>query len=121
MPPPPPPLQPGMQPYPGYPGPMGYHMGYPMVPVMAPPPGQPFMGPGHPPPGYPGPRGPSVRPTDPPVYSYLVQRGYQPLDPDMTSSANTSHSRTSLDELDRNAAASGVEYMRRWNTVQWNL
>lgn len=110
---------PGMQPYPGYP-PMGYPVGYPMppgqfVPIMTAP-GQPFMGPGHAPPRYQGERPPAqsaIRPTDPPVYSYLVQRGYRPLDLDHPSSANTSRSQGSLEELDRNAAASGVEYMKR--------
>lgn len=132
-PPPPPgavPLQPGMQPHPAYPGypPMGYMGGYPMapgqfVPVMAAPPTQAFpqppnaaMGPGHPPPRYPGQRpAGNVRPTDPPIYSYLVQRGYTPLDRDGDGNAlnDTSHSQTSQDETDRRALASGVEYMRR--------
>ena len=123
------PLQPGMQPQPGYPGypPVGYMGGYPVahgqfVPMMAAPPTQQFppamAGPGHPPPRYPGQRPPqrAVQPTDPPVYSYLVQRGYQPLDAGRNSpvsQANTSRSHESLDDSDRNVLASGVEYMRR--------
>lgn len=120
------PLQPGMQAYPAYP-PMGYMGGYPVapgqfVPIIAAPPTQqlppPTAGPGHPPPRYPGQPAPQgrVKPTDPPIYSYLVQRGYTPLDAGRdspVSAANTSHSQASMEDSDKNILDSGVEYMRR--------
>ncbi|KAK7101651.1 uncharacterized protein [Littorina saxatilis] len=122
------PLQPGMPPpgaYPGYP-PMGYPVPQgQFVPIMAPPPGQQYaqMGPGYPPPRYQGqpqpqPQPPqsNIRPTDPPIYSYLVQRGYTPLDmgrDSPVSLANTSQSQASADDSDKNILSPGVEYMRR--------
>ena len=120
------PLQPGMQAYPAYP-PMGYMGSYPVapgqfVPILAAPPTQQFQpavaGPGHPPPHYPGQPAPqgNIKPTDLPIYSYLVQRGYTPLDTGRdspVSQANTSHSQASMDDSDKNILASGVEYMRR--------
>lgn len=104
--------------------PVQYVGGYPMipsqfVPVMAAPLQPQFhplvAGSGFPPPRYPGetqPQKPSVRPTDPPVYSYLVQRGYTPLDGrhSPASSANTSQV---SDDRDSSQLHSGVEYMRR--------
>lgn len=116
--------------YPGYP-PMQYVGGYPMVPgqfmpVMTAPQQQQFrpvaVGPGYPPPNYPGgvrPLQSNIKPTDPPVYSYLVQRGYRPLDEPQSaaSSLNTSqHSDSRLlqtDESETNNLHSGVEYMKR--------
>ncbi|XP_005112370.1 nucleolar and coiled-body phosphoprotein 1 isoform X2 [Aplysia californica] len=115
---PPPPMHP-MQagPYPGYPPGQ-------FVPVMAGPPQFQTvpMVPAYPAPRYPedepraAPRGPDIQPTDPPVYSYLVRRGYTPMDQHNSSAASMSGSqRSGADRVDEPdiRLESGVEYMRR--------
>ncbi|XP_046369554.2 uncharacterized protein LOC124144267 [Haliotis rufescens] len=110
--------------YPGQPGPQ-------FMP-MAPGPGQfqPIQGhPNMPPPRYPGDGGQQqpqkpfeVKPSDPPIYSYLVQRGYHPVDgrdsPVSVSTNASGHSDTRLiqpDDSDMSShnLAAGVEFMRR--------
>uniref|UniRef100_A0A2C9KKE3 CUB domain-containing protein n=1 Tax=Biomphalaria glabrata TaxID=6526 RepID=A0A2C9KKE3_BIOGL len=88
------------------------------VPIMSGPQFQPVPG-AYPPPRYPvqpqPSRGLQVEPTDAPVYSYLVQRGYKPIDP-ASISQNSSDSHRSggrrLEESDLRLD-SGVEYMKR--------
>ncbi|XP_059179447.1 uncharacterized protein LOC131958432 isoform X2 [Physella acuta] len=124
-----PPQQQQQQPYPRQPVPQMQPMPYgayppgQFVPMMAGPPHvQPVpMVPGYPPPRYPvnqrdmAPRGPQVQPTDIPVYSYLVQRGYKPIDLN-NSQGSVPESQGSgggrLEEPDLRLD-SGVEYMRR--------
>ncbi|XP_067684672.1 uncharacterized protein [Haliotis asinina] len=109
--------------YPGQPGPQ-------FMP-MAPGPGhfQPIQGhPNMPPPTYPGDARPQpkkpyeVKPSDPPIYSYLVQRGYQPVDgrdsPVSVSTNASACSDTHLiqpedSDMSAHNLASGVEFMRR--------
>ncbi len=114
----PPPAPPGPPvPYPAYPP------GGQFVPVMAGPQFQPVpLVPAYAPPRYPAETRPphpsqpamsSVQPTDPPVYSYLVRRGYNPVD--TQSQASVSGSQRSgghRDEPDVRLEH-GVEYMRR--------
>ncbi|CAL1539904.1 unnamed protein product [Lymnaea stagnalis] len=92
------------------------------VPMMAGPPAfQPVpMVPGYPPPRYPVEprpvRGPQVHPTDIPVYSYLVQRGYKPVEDSNTSQGSggdTPRSGNGRLEEPELRLDSGVEYMRR--------
>ncbi|XP_050412951.2 uncharacterized protein LOC126827537 [Patella vulgata] len=105
-----------------------YHPQQQFMPVQ----GVPYqVPPGYPPPHYPG-QGhipgqhqpepvhvPSVKPTDPPIYSYLVQRGYTPLDgrhsPASMSSAASHNSGKRLlkEDSDSGNLESGVEFMRR--------
>ncbi|GFR81120.1 hypothetical protein ElyMa_004061600 [Elysia marginata] len=101
-------------------GPMG-HVPYgapgQFVPVMAAP---IQMMPGYPPPQYPPESQPEsrppppnqVHPTDPPVYSYLVQRGYTPLDQRSAASHPSTRDSHRQDEPDTRLS-SGVDYMRR--------
>lgn len=101
---PPAPVAMGQMPY-GAPG--------QFVPLMAAP---IQMMPGYPPPQYPPETQPDMRPpppnqvhpTDPPVYSYLVQRGYTPLD---QNSAGSGGARKPEEPDTR--LSSGVDYMRR--------
>lgn len=95
------------------------------IPVMA---GHPTFQPipmvsNYPPPQYPvdtqepRSRQPDIRPTDPPVYSYLVRRGYNPIDPKVDRERNSPASsigqrNQSMEEPDL-PLQSGVEYMRR--------
>ncbi|GFN84520.1 hypothetical protein PoB_001102600 [Plakobranchus ocellatus] len=97
--------------------PMPYGAPGQFVPVMA----APFpMVPGYPPPHYPQdrqqasqhPSQPQVQPTDPPVYSYLVQRGYTPLDQLSGASQPSSQGVRRPKEPDTRLS-SGVDYMRR--------
>ena len=101
--------------------PMG-HMPYgappgQFVPVMA----APFqMMPGYAPPQYPPerhedsrpPRQPQVQPTEPPVYSYLVQRGYTPLD-QLSGDSHPSTQGSHRQEEPDIRLSSGVDYMKR--------
>ena len=104
------------------PVPMG-HMPYgapgQFVPVMA----APFqMMPSYPPPQYPpeterqtASRPPpplQVHPTEPPVYSYLVQRGYTPLD-QLSAASHPSSQGSHRQEEPDTRLSSGVDYMRR--------
>ncbi|KAH9496336.1 hypothetical protein Btru_010646 [Bulinus truncatus] len=57
------------------------------------------------------PRGPQVQPTDIPVYSYLVQRGYKPIDTSASQvSSGSGENRHGEPDL---RLDSGVEYMKR--------
>ncbi|ESP01139.1 hypothetical protein LOTGIDRAFT_238344 [Lottia gigantea] len=64
---------------------------------------------------------PTMKPTDPPVYSYLVQRGYTPLDGRQSpassqQSVGSHHSGARLlkdEPADSGQISSGVEFMRR--------
>jgi len=109
--------------HPGPPPPMAYPA-YPpgqFVPVMAGPPQfQPVqMMPAYPPQPYQGapaqgpPTGPPIQPTDPPVYSYLVRRGYTPLDAQSQGSGLSQRSGAGRVEEPETRLSSGVEYMRR--------
>ncbi|KAK6994142.1 apoptotic chromatin condensation inducer in the nucleus-like isoform X1 [Biomphalaria glabrata] len=87
------------------------------VPIMtAPPPFQPIPS-GYPPPSYTvQPQNTlAPQPTDIPVYSYLVQRGYKPVDDLNVSHSSTDSHRSRgrrLEEPDLRLE-SGVEYMKR--------
>ena len=60
---------------------------------------------------------PDIQPTDPPVYSYLVRRGYTPKEPKTSGSAGSvsGSQRSGADRLEEpdQRLSSGVEYMRR--------
>ena len=117
---------PAPMPYPSYPAvPPGYPPGQ-FVPVMTGPPPQyqpvPIISPMVPPqqisedthPHLSEPRQPNVQPTDPPVYSYLVRRGYNPIDATSNGSGSVAGSQMSRsrEEPDQRLST-GVEYMRR--------
>ncbi|CAG5126150.1 unnamed protein product [Candidula unifasciata] len=78
------------------------------------------MAPNFPPPGYSDEQaavqGSHIQPTDPPVYSYLVQRGYRPLDARSGSAPSMAGSHRAgggqLEDSDLRLD-SGVEYMKR--------
>uniref|UniRef100_A0A0B6ZW44 CUB domain-containing protein n=1 Tax=Arion vulgaris TaxID=1028688 RepID=A0A0B6ZW44_9EUPU len=92
-----------------------YHPSH-FVPMMAGPPQfQPVhMVPTYQPPPYP--QNPDtmtqIQPTDPPIYSYLVRRGYTPQEQHSNSLASTVGSHKSDDEPELRLGT-GVDYMRR--------
>ncbi|RUS85111.1 hypothetical protein EGW08_007116 [Elysia chlorotica] len=110
---------------PHHPGPVAMgHMPYgapgQFVPMMAAP---IQMMPGYPPPQYPPqterhqpalrpPPPNQVQPTEPPVYSYLVQRGYTPLD-QLSAASHPSTQGSGRQEEPETRLTSGVDYMRR--------
>lgn len=103
--------------------PYGVYPSAHFVPVMTGPSQfQPFpVVPAFPPPNYPEkpaafPLGYQVQPTEPPVYSYLVRRGYTPLEAQSNSPASIVGSERLGDkklEVPELRLDSGVEYMRR--------
>lgn len=117
---PPQPLQPQPQmhqvPYGAYPPgqfvPMMPYPGHLQPAAMAPT----FLPQGYPEQQTPAPSGSKVEPTEPPVYSYLVRRGYTPLDVNSNPSGSiASGQRLGGRRLEdpEQRLDSGVEYMRR--------